>query len=246
MVSVIMPALNEESNIAAAVGNVLESYAALGISGEVIVVDDGSTDRTGGIAAGIASQHPSVRVIRHASPQGIGASFWDGVGSAQGEMVVMLPGDGENDAAEILRYLPLMEHVDIVVPYVYNTGVRPLFRRFLSSLYTFIINLSFGMMLRYFNGTVLYRRAVFEGISLRNGGFFYQTELLVKTIRRGYLYAEVPCALRKRAAGRSKATTFSSLVRVAKAYLTTFADARFSGGEAGGIAPGSVTARRSS
>lgn len=214
-----MPSLNEERNIREAVMNVISNFKRFNIAGEIIVVNDGSSDSTGKIAEELGSLHPSVRVIHHACPQGIGASFWDGIQKAQGEVVTMLPGDGENDAAEILRYLPLLEQVDMVVPFIYNRSVRTLRRRILSIIYREIIKLSFGLSLNYMNGTVMYRRSIFSGITLQAGGFFYQTELLVKTILRGYLYAEVPCALRQRGSGESKATTFRSLVRVAKAYL---------------------------
>ena len=131
----------------------------------------------------------------------------------------MLPGDGENDAAEILRYLPLLEQVDIVVPFVFNRAVRSPARRLLSIAYREIIKATFGLSLNYMNGTVMYRRSIFEGIQLQNPGFFYQSELLIKCIRRGYLYAEVPYALSRRSGGDSKATTFASLRKIMRGYL---------------------------
>lgn len=218
-ISVIMPSLNEEKNIARAVQNVIEGFKALGVTGEIIVINDGSTDATGRIATELPFAYPFVSVVHHDKPQGIGASFWDGVRHASGDVVTMMPGDGENDAAEILRYLPLMEQVDIVVPFIYNRGVRSFRRRMLSILYREIIKASFGLSLNYMNGTVMYRRTIFSGMTLRAGGFFYQTELLVKTILAGYLYAEVPCALLQRDSGESKATTLKSLRKVALSYI---------------------------
>jgi len=211
------------------VQNVLESYQRFGINGEVVIVNDGSTDGTGALAEAFRRQNPAVQVIHHATPQGIGGSFWDGVQAARGDVVVMIPGDGENDAAEILRYLPLMDQVDMVVPYVFNRQVRSWFRRKLSNLYRGIINITFGTTLNYMNGTVLYRTCILKDQELKAKGFFYQTELLMKCIRRGYLYAEVPYALLQRAAGRSKATSFKSLRAVMKAYVSLFGELYFSG-----------------
>lgn len=243
-ITAVMPALNEEGNLAAAVANVLESYERMGISGQVIVVNDGSSDRTGEMAEEFCRLNSNVTVIHHATPAGIGASFWDGVRSAGGDVVTMLPGDGENDAAEILRYLPLMQQVDIVVPFVFNREVRSFRRRLLSIVYREIIKASFGLSLNYMNGTVMYRRCIFEGIELKCSGFFYQTELLIKTIKRGYLYAEVPYALNVRGGGESKATTFASLKKVARAYLETFAEVQLGDPLEGKIVAGSVTAER--
>lgn len=243
-VTVVMPSLNEEKNIEGAIRNVLEGFKRLHISGEIIVVNDGSSDATGRIAEELGNNHTFIRVIHHTSPQGIGSSFWDGVQNARGDMVTMIPGDGENDAAEILRYLPLMEQVDMVVPFIYNRGVRTLRRRILSIIYREIIKLSFGLSLNYMNGTVMYRRYIFRGIKLHAGGFFYQTELLVKTILCGYLYAEVPCALRQRSGGESKATTFRSLVKVSLAYIGLMKEIHSGKGSSAQIVEESATYRR--
>jgi len=239
-----MPSLNEAKNIEQAVGNVADGFKQFGINGEIIVVNDGSTDETGKIAEGLSAAFPFTRVLHHSSPQGIGASFWDGVQNARGEIVTMIPGDGENDAPETLRYLPVMDHVDILIPFVYNKNVRSFRRRMLSVLYRGIINFSFGMTLNYMNGTVMYRKCILEGITFRSKGFFYQTELLIKSIRSGYLFAEVPYSLSLRSAGTSKATTLKSLVKVMNNFITIFSDVYFSGGEKRPLSPDSVTAVR--
>ncbi len=239
-----MPSLNEERNIARAVSNVIEGFNSLGIKGEILVINDGSSDATGRIAAELSSRHPFISVIHHERPQGIGASFWDGVQKAGGDVVTMMPGDGENDAAEILRYLPLMEQVDIVVPFIYNRSVRTFRRRILSIIYREIIKMSFGLSLNYMNGTVMYRRGIFSGITLNAGGFFYQTELLVKTILAGYLYAEVPCALLQRDSGQSKATTFKSLLKVSRSYISLLREVYGRNLSLPPLSPDSVTLRR--
>ncbi|TAN45463.1 MAG: glycosyltransferase family 2 protein [Nitrospirae bacterium] len=243
-VSVVMPSLNEQANLELAVKNVITAYESLNIKGQIVIVNDGSSDSTGSIAESLAKQYSFVKVLHHETPQGIGGSFWDGALSSDGEAVIMVPGDGENDAAEILRYMDLMEHVDVIVPYVFNKSVRSTKRRILSRLYRGIINVSFGMSLNYMNGTVVYRKAVFENIELRSKGFFYQTELLIKCIRAGYLYAEVPYALKVRAEGVSKAVSLKSLKNVIKAYISTFCSAYFCGGGKGEISPATVTYKR--
>jgi len=243
-VTAIMPALNEAGNLAAAAANVLDSFRRLEIYGELIIVNDGSSDETGTIAERLSTDHANVRILHHETPQGIGGSFWHGVRVARGESVTMIPGDGENDAAEILRYLPLLSEVDIVIPFIYNREVRSPARRLLSIVYREIIKASFGLSLNYMNGTVMYRRCIFAGIELKNGGFFFQSELLIKTIKRGYLYAEVPCALRTRVNGDSSATSWKSLRRVMQGYLETLREMHLGPAPSGEIAEDSATARR--
>ena len=243
-ITAVMPSLNEEKNLETAVRNVILSYERLKINGEIVIVNDGSTDGTGKRAEALKERHPFIQVLHHDRPQGIGGSFWDGVAAARGEAVVMIPGDGENDAAEILRYLPLMDQVDLVVPYVFNRQVRSKARRKISNLYRGIINLTFGTTLNYMNGTVLYRKSILDGIELQARGFFYQTELLIKCLRAGYLYAEVPYALLQRAAGRSKATSFRSLRNVVMAYLALLGQVYGGSREERAIAPDSRSAAR--
>ena len=220
-ISVVMPALNEENNVELAITETLQAFAKLKINGEIVVINDGSKDRTGEILERLKRQNPEIQVIHHEQPHGIGGSFWEGAHAARGDVVTMLPGDGENDPIEILRYLPLMKEVDIIVPFVYNVEVRGANRRWVSRTYKAIINLSFGLLLNYMNGTVVYRKSVLQSLTLNSRGFFYQTELLIKAIRKGYLYAEVPYALGTRSSGRSTALTMKSFVKLSKDYLIT-------------------------
>lgn len=243
-ISVIMPALNEERCLESSIANVLEGFSRYSVKGELLIVNDGSRDRTGALAEEWAKRHAFIRVLHHETPRGIGGSFWDGVEHARGEIVTMIPGDGENDAGEILRYLPLMTEVDVVVPFVYNPGVRPWRRRLLSFIYHQIIYFTTAYSFNYLNGTVMYRKAIFEGIRLNSRGFFYQTELLIKSVGRHYLYAEVPYALKKRHGGRSKAITFKSLLSVMSGYLTTLRDVYALRRRPAPIAAGTMTYRR--
>jgi len=218
-VSVIMPALNEQENICAAIDSVLEAFSAYEINGEIIVVDDASTDRTPELARQRALAEPRLKLISHKSTQGIGASFREGAGLSRAEAVVMIPGDNENNPNEILRYFRLLEYVDMVVPFLKNRSCRGPLRNLLSGLYTAIINLTFFTSFNYTNGTVLYRKKVLGGMSCKSKGFFYQTEILIKAVRKGYSFAEAPYTIKKRGFGRGKSISLASLWDVFRSYL---------------------------
>lgn len=227
-VSVIMPALNEEKNILLAIRNSLKALEEFGISGEIIVINDGSKDRTSQIVEDFRQSDKRVRVLNHNKPQGIGASFWDGVDNASGASIVLLPGDNENNPWEIFRYFRLLEHVDIIIPFVFNREARSIFRNILSLLYRFIINSTFLVNFNYTNGTVIYRKSMLKELDFRSRGFFFQTDILVRTVKKGYLFAEVPYRLGLRKDGVSKAVSFPSLLKVAKGYLRLVRDFYFS------------------
>jgi glycosyltransferase involved in cell wall biosynthesis len=217
--SVVMPCLNEEENIEAAVQSTLDAFDRHGIDGELIVVNDGSTDKTREIVYQLMARDRRVLLLDHDKPMGIGVSFWDGVKQSKDEYVTMFPGDNENNPEEALSYFGLTECVDIIIPFVHNSEIRSRWRRIISSCYRFIINVSFGMSLNYMNGTVIYNTAILKEIWHHSTGFFYQTETLIRLIRAGYLYAEVPHFLQQRSSGQTKALSLRSLWNVTRGYF---------------------------
>ena len=243
-VSVIMPALNEENNIEGAIKDVIMAFRRLNIVGEIIVINDGSTDGTAEKIRVINESEPNIRMLAHERPHGIGASFWEGAQAAKGKIVTMIPGDGENYSYEILRYVPLMDQVDIVVPFIINKNKRTLKRKIISKTYKAIINLSFGMLLNYMNGTVMYNRRVLETVALKSKGFFYQTELLIKCLKLGYAYAEVPSLLFSRDEGKSKALSLPSLFNIIKSNFATLIAVTFFIPKNTTPVPGTATASR--
>ncbi len=225
--SVVMPALNEQDNIEHALSDTLKGLDHFGINGEVIVINDGSSDETEARVRSFMQRDSRIRMVCHETPRGIGASFWDGVDASCAEAVVMLPGDNENDPSEIFRYFKLLEHVDIVIPFIFNREARPWLRNLLSFVYRFIINTTFLVNFNYTNGTILYRKAVLKEISSRNSGFFFQTDILIRTVKKGYLFAEVPYRLGLRESGRSSAVSFPSFLKVVKGYVRLVRDQYF-------------------
>ena len=107
----------------------------------------------------------------------------------------------------------------MVIPFVFNREVRTKFRNTLSYLYRFIINNTFGVNFNYTNGTILYRKSILKGIRHRIKGFFFQTDILVKSAKKGYLFAQVPYALGIRQKGKTKAFSFNSFLQISKDYL---------------------------
>jgi len=227
-ISVIMPALNEEANISSAIDDVLSAFTKTGITGEVVVVNDGSSDSTGMLADRKAKEFPDkVRVLTHSACRGIGASFWDGEENARGDAVCMMPGDNENNPEEILKYVHLLDSADLVIPFVTNKEARSALRIFLSFLYHAIVNVTFRVPFKYTNGTVIYKKELLQGMRGKESSFFFQTALLVRLFKRGCSFTEVPYKLRTRRTGKSKALTLRSLSGTIKGYLRLVKDIYF-------------------
>jgi len=222
--SIIIPALNEEDNIANTIHNCLSALDDLNINGELLCINDGSNDNTFNIIKKKSFIDSRIRVINHEKPFGFGGSFWHGVDNAKGDVVTVIPGDNENDPWETFRYINLLNEVDFVIPFVFNKHVRSLKRRLLSFIFTSIINFTFRTRLNYTNGTVIYKLAILKKLNYRSSSFFFQTDILIRLIKTGYMFAEVPYRLGMRKSNISKAITFPSLFQVICGYIILLKD----------------------
>ncbi len=224
--SVIIPALNEEGNLAVAAATVLEAIGNRFADYELLLFDDGSTDRTGAIADELAAGNPHIRVTHNPRNMGFGYNYNRGVELARMDYVTMFPGDNEIPAEAMRTILDAVGSADIVVPYISTPAVRSGSRRFVSACFVALVNFLFGLKLRYFNGPCVHRRALLQSVPMRTHGFAYMAAILVRLIRSGYSYVEVPMPLQARQHGRSKAFKPKNIVSVVSTLGELFWEVR--------------------
>jgi len=117
-VSLVIPVYNEEENLPVLHGEIREAMAGIDRPWEVIYVDDGSTDRSPAVLAGLAREDPHVRILRQRRNSGQSAALDAGFRFARGEVIVTLDADLQNDPADIPRLLERIGEHDVV------SGVR--------------------------------------------------------------------------------------------------------------------------
>ncbi len=116
LLSVVVPAYNEESRLGATLKRIREYFESRPFAVEIIVVDDGSTDRTSGVAAEALRGRPSDRILRRAENRGKGASVKEGMLAAAGELILFADADLSTPIEEIEKMLPEIEKgADIVI-----------------------------------------------------------------------------------------------------------------------------------
>lgn len=108
LISVVVPARNEEGNVASLVAEISGALEACGESHEILFVDDGSGDGTAIVLANLMATYPALRVIRHAKSCGQSAAIRSGVFAARGTYVATLDGDGQNNPAFIPAMIRLL------------------------------------------------------------------------------------------------------------------------------------------
>jgi dolichol-phosphate mannosyltransferase len=228
-ITVVVPALNEEKNIEAAIETVRTSVTKYFDDIEILLFDDGSTDRTGAIADRLAAEDSRIRVIHHEKSKNLGGVYKSAIRMATKDLLIMIPGDNENPPDAIEPILKEAGEADIIVPYTANQEVRPFVRRVLSQGFVTLLNLGAGCRLRYYNGTVLHQVDLLRKIQIETDSFGYQAEALVKLLRMKQSFKEVPIRIAPAQAGRkSRALSIKNFVTVGKFLASISVAARTS------------------
>lgn len=200
--SVFFPAYNEEGNIEALTLATLSVLQQIADDYEVIIVNDGSRDRTGPIAETLAQQYVHVRVVHHSKNRGYGAALQSGFRHATKDLVFYTDGDRQFNIADIRTFLPYITQYDIVTGYRIRRQDR-LHRRLLALLYRLFIWMLFGLHLKDVNCAFkLYKRQCIADMPLQSDGAFINAELFVRALRQGCRVKQIGVRHYPRMAGK--------------------------------------------
>jgi glycosyltransferase involved in cell wall biosynthesis len=207
MISILVPALNEESNLRQAVETVVAAAAAAGgVVHEIIIVNDGSVDRTGKIAEELARQHEQVQCIHHARNQGLATSVKEALVRARYPKFISVPGSSDMDKQLLTDLFQRHRAADAAFSFYLNQEMRGRTRTALSALFGIIYMATFNVFVRYVTGPALYPTNVLRSMTLRSYGFSIFAEMTVKVLRSGCTYIEIPGFVRPSV---EKSTAFS-------------------------------------
>lgn len=219
MVTAVVPALNEEQNVAAAVASIKKAADEVcGGNVEIIVVDDGSADATGKIADECAREWPCVRVIHHTTPKGVGASFREALAQARGEKFAIFAGDNNISSALVRDLFRHKDSADVVVSYILNTEERGSLRHVVSTLFSMTYVLFFGIHLKYINGNTVWPTTLLRECGIRARNYSIMAETNVKMLRRDVSFLEIPGEMNK-AATKSQAIKVKNFVEVIATFF---------------------------
>jgi dolichol-phosphate mannosyltransferase len=211
LLSVVIPAWNEEGCIAATVEHLHLELRLQRIPHEIVVVDDGSTDSTWSLLQEIQTRIPECKPIQRLGDHGFGLAITHGFSHVTGDAVVVMMADESDDCRDVVRYWEILgQGWDAVFGsrFVRGGGVidypRP--KLLLNRMANLFLRLLFGVPLNDFtNAFKAYRRTVIDGCRpFLSPHFNLTVELPLKTIVRGYSWTVIPITWRNRRAGESK------------------------------------------
>jgi glycosyltransferase involved in cell wall biosynthesis len=212
-ISVFLPCYNEQENVERTTRSALKVLDGLTSDYEVIIVDDGSRDGTGGIADALAAENEKVRVVHHEVNKGYGAALQSGFRAAAKELVFYTDGDGQFDMQELPPLIPLIREYDIVSCYRLDRQDPPA-RKLNGWLWTKLVCTLFGIRIRDIDCAFkLYKRQIFDHITMSSSGALIDTEILARAIRKGYTVTQVGVHHYPRKAGRQTGASIRVIMR---------------------------------
>ena len=198
-VSVLVPAKDEADNLPEFLRLCHEALPALGVGFEVVVVNDGSTDGSAGVLAGLRQHYPFLRVITHRRQRGIADALRSASDAASGDISVFYPGDLQYRPEDIPALVQpiLAGEADIVT----GTKQGKYEKAFVSSVYNGLCRWLFGVRVTDLNSVKAWRREVMANVPMRPD---WHRFMVVIAVAEGFRLTSIPVPLYPRTAGVSK------------------------------------------
>ena len=192
-VTIVVPCLNEEKNIAATLETIRQAMSEFSYNYEMLVIDDGSRDRTATVVEEYGATHPEITLLLHRNCKNIGlaTSYVNGAFIGHGKYYKLVCGDNAEPKEALVTVFSHLGDADMIVSYLSAVEGKSAFRMWISRLYTSLINFVSGHHMRYYNGGALHLRYNVMRWGPYSFGFGFQAELITRLLDEGTSYIEI-------------------------------------------------------
>jgi len=211
--SIVLPCHDEADNVVQAVREARHAAQRSARDHEILVVDDGSSDGTGRIAAEIVRTEPGVRLVVHSVNRGYGAALRSGILAASMPWILLTDADLQFDLDQVEGFLPAAESADLVVGWR-RPRADPFGRRVNAAAWNWLVRRTFALPVHDVDCAFkLVRRDLARDLNLRSDGAMISTELIVKALARGARLEELGVSHRPRMHGEQSGASPRVVVR---------------------------------
>ncbi len=210
-ITVFFPVYNDERTVERLTLKALEVLRDVASEYEVIIVNDGSPDRSGEIADRLAQEHPQVRAIHHNTNKGYGAAIRTGFEAARYELVCQTDGDFEYDIQDLRKLIRLHPYYDLIITFRY-VKLYSNWRIFVSGVYNALCRLLFRSNFRDIStGLRLVRKSVYDELTIISTSPFIGAEITFRTMLKGYRVGEMGIQTFPREFGSGSSTSWKGI-----------------------------------
>lgn len=216
-ISFMVACYNEEDNITGTLDTLLAACAERDVPYEILIMDDGSRDRSVEILNQYIQNHPTDNLHLHINTKnmGLGYNYFEGAFLCSGEYYRLVCGDNVEPKETFLKVLDEIGESDIVAFFYPVVPGKPRWRCQVSNIYTHLINLLSGYHLHYYNGLAIHRRYNVMRWNSQKSGFGFQADLIVRVLDAGASLKQVSLEAHERESGHSSAYTLKNFLSVA-------------------------------
>src|SRR3972149_4060479 len=229
--SIFFPFWNEEKNIVSVVEKAIEVAPKVAEKWEILMIDDGSSDRTLEIARELEKKHKNLRAISHMPNRGYGAALREGFANSRFDLVVFNDGDGQFDFSEVNKFIDKIDDSDIVIGFRKKRFDHP-FRHILMNLLKIWDFIFFGFRFKDIDcGFKLFRKeAIAKILPLRSEGAMITTEILAKAKKAHLKIVEIEVHHFPRIYGDQSGGNLRVILRAIKESLILWKELNFNYG----------------
>jgi glycosyltransferase involved in cell wall biosynthesis len=215
---------NEEGGIINSITTAIAAAEDVGLSYEIIVVDDASTDGSVKLVKEFMAEHPQIpiKLVVNDANQGVGTNYVKAAFFGRGKYLRMICGDDVETKDVLVSIFKRIGEADMILSYHVDTSARTFFRRFVSRAFTILVNILSGYRIKYYNGLAVHLRYSILLWHTNSQGLGFQAENIARLLSHGATYLEVPVVAGERAAGRSKAFAIRNIFSVGHVVLEIF------------------------
>jgi glycosyltransferase involved in cell wall biosynthesis len=191
--TIVVPCLNEEKNIAATLETIRQAMLGFSYNYEILVIDDGSKDRTAAVVEEYRGAHPDVELVLSKNKKNIGlaTSYVNGAFIGRGKYYKLVCGDNTEPKEALITVFSHLGDADMIVSYLSAVEGKSAVRMWISRFYTNLINFVSGHHMRYYNGSALHLRYNVMRWGPYSFGFGFQAELITRLLDEGASYIEI-------------------------------------------------------
>jgi len=221
-VTLFFPVYNDQKTIRSVTEKSIKLLEEIAGEYEIIIVDDGSPDRSGIIADELSSQYQQVRAIHHGVNRGYGEAVKTGLSQATYEWICFTDGDDEYDVFDFGKLMRLREFYDLIITFRY-VRLYSGFRTFVSHVYNMVVRMIFRTRYRDIStGLRMVRKSVIETVELNSSSPFIGAEITIKLMLTGFRIGEVGIQTFPREFGKGESVTFPNIIATTRDLWRTY------------------------